>query len=102
MKERRLTRLEREKIVRDFGATKEEIAKATKRANVIRNRRKRCVALQDQDDTMEAIDDVKNLIKSFKKKLGIIRRRTSLEQEVVDMERLHPTLIAMMGFDEEE
>ena len=95
-KEKKLTRLEREKILRDFGATQKEIQEATKRANIIRNARRKSIATKNLDKKHEKTEA---RMESLKK---LFRRKSITEKKgAVDMERLHPTLMAMMGVEAE-
>mmetsp|Transcript_39309 Transcript_39309/g.82664 ORF Transcript_39309/g.82664 Transcript_39309/m.82664 type:complete len:322 (+) Transcript_39309:229-1194(+) len=98
-KEKKLTRLEREKILRESGATQKEIDEAAKRAASIRNARKKSIAMRQHDKFYESVEKRT----SFVKKIFGGRRRSSASKEgTLDLERLHPTLMAMMGTDGSE
>lgn len=98
-KEKMITPKERYRILREYGATTKEIQEAAKRATIIRNKRKWSVATQDQDQLKEDFETVVRLLKKISP--FRTRRRKSKEQEkVLDVdERLHPTLMAMVGLD---
>ena len=97
MKEKKLTRLEREKILKQFGATEKEIQEASKRAADIRNKRKKSISMRQHDKFYEKVERAE---RGIMKVFG--RRRSSAAQmnEIPDIERLHPTLMAMMGVDD--
>lgn len=101
MKEKKLTRLEREKILKQFGATEKEIQEASKRAADIRSKRKKSISMRQHDQFYEKVERVERRMSSgIMKVFG--RRRSSAAQinEIPDIERLHPTLMAMMGVDD--
>ena len=92
MKEKKLTRLEREKLLREFGATDKEIQQAGKRSAEIRNKRRKSIEMRQHDKFHETVE---RRLSSFK---DIFSRRSSkkVDSSYLDMERLHPTLLAMM------
>lgn len=95
--ERRLSRIERQKILMSFGVTAKEIQEAAKRATIIRNKRMRSIGSQHLDAKHEKMEKMRDVVK---RKLGIKRKDSMQEEELLDLERLHPTLMAMMGMDE--
>ncbi|KAL7545642.1 hypothetical protein ACHAWF_018327 [Thalassiosira exigua] len=97
-KEKKLTRLEREKILREYGATQTEIDAAAKRAAIVRNARKKSIETREHDKLHE---NVENSLNKLKKLFTFGRRQSVPGGETVNIERLHPTLMAMMGVDEE-
>ena len=101
MKEKKLTRLEREKILKQFGATEKEIQEASKRAADIRSKRKKSISMRQHDKFYEKVERAERRVSGgIMKVFG--RRRSSAAQinEIPDIERLHPTLMAMMGVDD--
>ena len=98
-KEKKLTRLEREKILREFGATQKEIQEAAKRSASIRNARKKSIRMRQHDKLHE---NMENRLTSFRNFFGVGRRKSISSEEFVDLERLHPTLMSMMGVDADE
>ena len=97
MKEKKLSKHEREKILREFGASDKEIQEAAKRAATIRNKRKKSIEMQQHDKLHE---DVERRVRGIKKLLGLRKSKPVQASETVDLERLHPTLLAMMGGDD--
>lgn len=91
-KEKKLTKLEREKILREFGATGKEIQEASKRAASIRNKRKKSISMRQHDKFYE---DVENRMSKIKRLIGI-GHKPKVKNENADLERLHPTLMAMI------
>jgi len=63
--EKKLSRLERERLLREFGASQKDMQAAAKRATIIRNRRKKSIANQHQDEMHERMEDRLNRLKSF-------------------------------------
>ncbi len=61
-KDKRLTRHERQRILREFGFTDKDIQVAAKRAAIIRNKRKRSIELMRHDHLYEALEEVKIFI----------------------------------------
>lgn len=98
MKEKKLTKHDREKILREFGATEKEIQEAAKRAAVIRNARKKSIEMRQHDKLHEQVE---SFVRSIKRAFS--RKKSSITtDEIQDLERLHPTLMAMMGIDDSE
>ena len=58
MKEKKLTKLEREKILKEFGASQAEIQAAAKRAALVRNARKKSVGMRQHDKFHEKLENV--------------------------------------------
>lgn len=52
-KEKKLSRLQREKILKEFGASQTEIQEAAKRAATIRNARKKSIGMRQHDQLHE-------------------------------------------------
>lgn len=106
--EKKLSRLEREKILREYGATQQEIQKAAKRATIIRNSRMKSIGSKHLDKVHEKRENrLDSLKKKFRRRLSIGGRRksdSSIEDLVseVDLERLHPTLMMMLGVDDDD
>lgn len=98
-RERKLTRLERLKLVKEFGASQKEIDQATKRANIIRKKRMTSIHTQKMDKEDWEREQKRNMIKA---KLGFRRRRSSIEETVEEMPHLHLTLLSMMELDDEQ
>lgn len=96
-KEKRLTKLERDEILRQFGATPKEIQQATKRANIIRNQRMKSIATKNKDKEHEAWE---NRLREIKKRFSFKKKKIVEGNPELDLERLHPTLMVLMGLDE--
>ena len=73
---------------------------ATKRAASIRNARKKSINVRQHDAFYESVE---GKTRFAKKLMGIGRRKSAPPANTVDigeLERLHPTLMAMMGIDD--
>ena len=95
-----MTKLEREKILQEWGASRKEIEDATKRAASIRNGRKKSINVRQHDAFYESVAGKTSFVKKI---MGIGRRKSAPPANTVDigeLERLHPTLMAMMGIDD--
>ena len=93
-KDKKLTKLDRERVLREFGATQKEVQNAAKRATIIRNKRKKSIAIARSggDKRDEQLEYVLNKLKSI---LPFSSKRSYSE-------RLHPCLMAsIMGIDDE-
>ena len=96
-KDKKLTKLDRERVLREFGATQTEVQNAAKRATIIRNKRMKSIAIARSggDKRDEQLEYVLNKLKS-------IFRPFSSKRSGSGLERLHPCLMAsMMGIDDE-
>lgn len=100
IKERKLTRLERAKILREHGVTNKEIQVATKHANIGRNKRKKSVGemrLDKKHEKMEVkIDKLKKFVRMGSKN-EVLTKAAEQSQNDIFAERLNPVLLAMMG-----
>ena len=96
-KEKKLTRLEREKILRESGWTRKEIQEVTKRATIIRNKRRKSIAMVKQDEKHEKAE---NRLRKLRSLLGFGRKKEKYSPgEAMDVEQFHPTLMVMLGLD---
>ena len=100
MKEKKLTKHEREKILRQFGASEKEIQEAAKRAATIRNKRKKSIEMRHNDALNEKVERRVSGIKEMfsRRRSSKANKRQSQTAEII----IHPTLMAMMGVDDSE
>mmetsp|Transcript_15906 Transcript_15906/g.33270 ORF Transcript_15906/g.33270 Transcript_15906/m.33270 type:complete len:316 (-) Transcript_15906:304-1251(-) len=89
-KDKRLTRHERQRILREFGFTNKDIQEAAKRATIIRNKRKRSIALMSHDHLYEALEEVKIFL------CGGCRNCDGSNSAVLEDygSKVHPSLVA--------
>ncbi|KAL9188806.1 hypothetical protein ACHAXT_007184 [Thalassiosira profunda] len=96
-KEKSLTAFDRRRILREFGASKKEIEEAAKHANILRKQRRRSIGLLHLDAKHERREEIRRRLKNLLPLTG--KGKIGLEGGVVDVNRLHPTLLVLMGQD---
>ena len=96
MKEKKLSRYEREKTLRHLGYTQQDIDEAAKRATIIRNSRKKSIGARHLDKKHEALEKNIRAVRKTWKRLCCAKSVNTLDESVHDFERLHPTLMVML------
>jgi len=99
-KEKRLTRQHRENILKEFGATKKDIQAASKRAAVIRNKRKKSIAKRRLDKFHESVENHTSSIKSWFNK-GRAKSKPK-KMDIAYLKGLHRALMAMIDVDDKQ
>ena len=100
MKEKKLSKFERERLLKKFGVTQKDMDVAAKQAAIIRNQRKKSVRLRRHDELHEKIENGTSNVKSLLQRLG--RRHmneTVAAEERKDVKRAS-ALLAMMDYQE--
>lgn len=92
MKEKKLSRIERERTLRSLGYSQKEIDECAKRATIIRNSRKKSIGTRHLDQKHEAFEEK---IRAIRKLVCCTKSVETLDDSVHDFKRLHPTLMAM-------
>ena len=100
MKEKKLSKFERERLLKKFGVTQKDMDVAAKQAAIIRNQRKKSIRLRRHDKLHEKIENGTSNVKSLLQRLG--RRHvneTVAAEERKDVKRAS-ALLAMMDYQE--
>ena len=100
MKEKKLSKFERERLLKKFGVTQKDMDVAAKQAAIIRNQRKKSIRLRRHDKLHEKIENGTSNVKSMLQRLG--RRHvneTVAAEERKDVKRAS-AMLAMMDYQE--
>ena len=96
--EKKLSKLERERLLRQFGATEKDMADAAKRAARIREKRKKSIEMRQHDKLYEKIENAKTAARRLMR-LGSKRSSSDLDyagDTVMYSSRRASTLLAIM------